>query len=528
MKFKKIYTLGLGLLIAGMSAVNAQTQDDEKIFYRMDRVKANNPWTKSLNYAGLTFNENQDFTIVELDFQYGKGNFRNVNAPHAFNKTSLQTESFRRLNKVFFYGKFSFDYMNRLKMGWCNVINPYRSPIFFADSMPGRQTLETYMLEGGIGYMIGNHWCIGAKIDYLTASNAKKKDARNKNTYVNLKVYPGVVYRSQYVNLGLNFIYQREIENINIRTIGTGRTPELLSVEGLWFYTSEQVTSTTSITRDIQDEALGGAAQVEFYTSRIRFFNQFSMLEKKQEIFNANYNKERGGEMKQRVYNYTGALNISGEKFSHYMNLQADFSNMLGYENIQQKEVINQNSTWTQFGKKNKSSIESIVCDANYNLFRNRTAYNSCWNAQIGAKGFYAERVYRLYPAKFQQILKNMEGYLSFEKNFLLKKGMLDCGIHGAYTIGGGTMLKMKQEAETALPNIDEYPQRKDLLEQEFEYIASDKIAGSINVRYTYFLNKEKGMNLYAIGHVNYKKSTSGLYDGKDWTTLQATIGLSF
>ena len=276
------------------------------------------------------------------------------------------------------------------------------------------------------------------------------------------------------MNLGLNFIYQREIENINIRTIGTGRTPELLSVEGLWFYTSEQVTSTTSITRDIQDEALGGAAQVEFYTSRIRLFNQFSMLEKKQEIFNANYNKERGGEMKQRVYNYTGALNISGEKYSHYMNLQADFSNMLGYENIQQKEVINQNSTWTQFGKKNKSSIESIVCDANYNLFRNRTAYNSCWNAQIGAKGFYAERVYRLYPAKFQQILKNMEGYLSFEKNFLLKKGMLDCGIHGAYTIGGGTMLKMKQEAETALPNIDEYPQRKDLLEQEFEYIASD------------------------------------------------------
>ena len=119
-------------------------------------------------------------------------------------------------------------------------------------------------------------------------------------------------------------------------------------------------------------------------------------------------NKERGGEMKQRVYNYTGALNISGEKYSHYMNLQADFSNMLGYENIQQKEVINQNSTWTQFGKKNKSSIESIVCDANYNLFRNRTAYNSCWNAQIGAKGFYAERVYRLYPAKFQQILKNI------------------------------------------------------------------------------------------------------------------------
>ena len=528
MRFNKIYTLGLGLLIAGMSAVNAQTQDNEKIFYRMDRIKANNPWTKSLNSAGLIFNENQDFSIVELDFQYGKGNFRNVNAPTAFNKINAQTESFRRLNRVFFYGKFSFDYTKRLKMGWCNVIDPYRSPIFFADSMPGRQTKETYHLEGGIGYMLGSRWAIGAKIDYVNASNAKKKDARNKNTYMNLKLYPGVIYRSKFLNAGVNFIYEKETENIDIRTIGTGRTPELLTVEGLWFYTSEQVSETTSITRDIRDEALGGAAQIEFFSDRIRFFNQFSILEKKQEIFKANYNKERGGEMKQRVYDYTGALNISGEKFCHYINLKADFSSMLGYENIQQKEIINQNSTWTQYGKKNKSLIEATTADVNYNLFRNRTAYNSSWNAQIGAKGFYVERTYRLYPAKYQQTLKNVEGYLAFTKNFLFKKGMLDCGLNGAYTIGGGTMLKMKLEAETGLPNLDAYSQRKDLLEQEFEYITSDKIAGGINVRYTYFLDKAKGMNLFAIGNVNYKKSTSGLYDGKDWTTLQATIGLSF
>ena len=53
-------------------------------------------------------------------------------------------------------------------------------------------------------------------------------------------------------------------------------------------------------------------------------------------------------------------------------------------------------------------------------------------------------------------------------------------------------MLKMKQEAETVLPNIDAYPQRKDLLEQEFEYITSDKIAGGVNVRYTYFTQQGK------------------------------------
>lgn len=528
MKFNKIYTFGLGLFIAGMSVANAQIQENEKFFYRMDRVKANNPWIKSFNSAGLIFNENQNLSIVELDFQYGRGTFRNVNEPSAFNKTSAQTESLKRLNKTFFYGRFSFDYTNRLKMGWCNVIDPYRSPIFFADSMPGRQAMETYHLEGGIGYVLGNRWAVGAKIDYSDISNAKKKDARNKNTYMNLKLLPGVVYRSSFLNAGVNFIYEKEVENINIKTIGTGRTPELLTVEGLWFYTSEYVGETTSVVRDIQDEAFGGAAQIEFFSNHVRFFNQFSILEKKQEIFKANYNKERGGEMKQRVYNYIGALNISGNRFSHYMNLKADFSNMLGYENIQQKEVINQNATWTQYGKKNKSRIESVVAGVDYSLFRNRTAYNSNWSVSVGAKGFYAERTYWLYPAKYKQTLKNMEGYLAFSKNFLFKKGMLDCGLNGVYTIGGGTLLNMEQEAETVLPNLDVYLQRKDLLEQEFEYLTSDRITVGGEIGYTYFLSGTQGMSLYAIGNVDYKKSTGGLYDGKECTVLRVAVGLLF
>ena len=49
--------------------------------------------------------------------------------------------------------------------------------------MPGRQTMETYILEGGIGYMLGKRWSIGAKIDYLTASNAKKRCPEQKHVH---------------------------------------------------------------------------------------------------------------------------------------------------------------------------------------------------------------------------------------------------------------------------------------------------------------------------------------------------------
>lgn len=525
MKLDKTYAIGFVLLFMGISAGKAQIRNHEKNLYRMEHIKTSNPWLESFNGSGLIFNEYSDFTIVEIGFRYGEGKFRNINAPEISNKTTVKTESFRKLNKVFLYGRFDFDYMNRKEMGWCNVINPYRSPIFFADSMPGTQTLETYNIKGGIGYAIGRHWTIGAKTDYLSASNAKKKDARNKNTYMNFNLYPGIMYGLPNLNAGLNFIYRKETENIEINTMGSDRTPELLNVEGLWFYTSEQVNETKAIKRDIEDETFGGAAQLEISNSRIRLFNQFSILEKKEEIFKANYNKERGGEMKERKYNYIARFDIKGRNFRHHINLTTDFSNMLGYENIQQNEIDNQNSKWIQYGKKNKSAIESRIFDMNYRLFRDRHSY---WEAQIGAKNTHTERTYRLYPAKFRQTLKNFETYISFTKNFLFEKSMLDCNLKGTYTKGNGNLLDMETETDTSLPDIENYKQRKDVLEAEFEYLTSDFFKGGIKIRYTYFLNKTEGINLYAIGGFHYKKSLSGMYDGRHRTGLETTIGISF
>ena len=230
--------------------------------------------------------------------------------------------------------------------------------------------------------------------------------------------------------------------------------------------------------------------------------------------------------MKQRAYIITPGL-CQRRKYNDYINLQADFSNMLGYENIQQKRSHKPKQHLDTIQEKNKSSIESIVYDANYNQFRNRTAYNSCWNAQIGAKRPLRRKSVPSLPCQFQQILKHRRLPFTRRKLPCSKRGMLDCGIKGVWHDRGRHDAKNETGSRNGLADIDEYPQRKDFTGTGIEYITSDKIAGGVNVRYTYFLNKEKGMNLYAIG-MSIKKVHQRPVRTVGLDNLQATIGLSF
>lgn len=524
MKINIIPILSLGLLLLFATSARAQ----EKNFYRMDRLKTDNPWILSHNAAGLTTGAVSRFSIVEANWQYNTGDFRNVSDPTDRNRMNLLTESLLRLNKVYFYGKFSFDYDIRRNKAWSSVLDPYYSSIYMADSIPGEQTLEVYRLDGGVGYPLGKHFAIGAKVAYETASNAKHKDARNENTYMNLQVYPGVLFQTGPVRIGLNMIYQKMTEMVDIKIIGTGKIHEIFQFEGLWHYKSTIIAEGASLQSNHQEKLYGGSLQLELFNDKISFFNELSITQRKQEAFPSDFTNERSGKIKERKYTYTGLLHKKGKSYDHYLSLRLDIANKLGFENIQQSEVIDQNEEWIQYGTKNKTSVEITQADIYYQLFRNRTAYNSSWDARIGAKGLHVKRIYRLYPARFVQKIENYEGYLSLNKNFLFQKGMFDCGLNLAYTFGDGTLLDTEKEGKGEIPDAQQYKRKDDLLQQEYAFFTSDRFLGGLNIRYTRFLNKEKGMSLYGNVKTFYCRSLNGWYKGEGRTNLQVTLGFAF
>lgn len=528
MKVNKIYILVLSLVFTGIAGVNAQTGESEKYAYRMERIRTANPWNTSYNSAGLVFNRNEDFSLVRLGYDYQKGSYRNVFEPTSEGQFKLNTESFRKIKKVYFYGNFDFDYSHRQNKAWASVLDPYRTPVFLADSTPGRQTLELYRVNGGVGYELSKHFAIGGRMDFEVANNAKKRDARNKNVYMSLQIAPGVMYRSKWMNLGLNFIYGRRTEKVDIRIYGTGQNHEIFEFDGLWFYTSDVIKESGTMEREYRDNIYGGAAQLELYGKRWRFFNQLAVTKGKEEIFRNKAGDDRGGEVETLVYDYDGVLQITGDKYDHRLKWAADFTTTLLFENLQRSVIIDQSSQIVQYGRKNKSDIDAVKADVSYTLYRNRTAYNSSWNLTAGGRGYIRENKYRMFPVEFKHEVKSLEGYLDFTKNFLFKKGMLDCGIGGSYAEGSGTLLDRNRVSPEERPDIDLYKQRKDLLWQEYEFLTSDKFSLNARFRYTYFLNKEKGMSLYADARLNYLKVISGIYKSRERTGIQAVIGLAF
>lgn len=524
MKAFKIHLFALVLL----TAATVGTQAQEKNYYRMERLKADNPWLTSYNAAGLVTNTAERFSIIEGGWQYENGKFRNVHDPSRLNGMNLRTESLLHLNKLYFYGKFSFDYKIRNHMGWTNVLSPYDTPIYVADSIPGEQTLEVYHIDGGVSYPLGKHFAVGAQIRYETTSNAKHKDARNQNTYMSLTLCPGVMFRSGPLRLGASMIYQKMTEFADIKIIGTGKIHEVFEFEGLWHYKSTVLSEGNTMEREYKQKIYGGAFQIEFSGKNFNFFNEFSVTQRRQDIYPNSFTNERSGKLKERNYSYNGLLHKSTKNYDHYLSLQLKSANYLTYENIQQIEIIDQNEVWVQYGIKNKSSVDRVDADISYRLFKNRTAYNSSWDAEIGARGFYVKKTYRLYPANFIQKAGNYEGYLSFNKNFLRDQGMFDCKVNLTYGIGEGKKLKTEMEAEGEIPGEDQYKRRNDLLEKEYDFLTSDHYRGTLSLRYTRFINKSKGMTLYGDARFCYSRSLDGCFAHQNRTAVSTCVGFTF
>lgn len=500
-----------------------------KFAYRMEQIKQANPWNSSNNSAGLIYNENEDFSTATLNYGYRKGKFAAVWDEKHHNRFNINTESFRNINRVWFYGRIDFDYVIRKEKTWSSVLSPIHTPIFLADTVPGKQTLELYSLSGGVGYDLNSRWALGGGIDYTTGSNAKNKDPRNKNTYMELSVRPGLIYRLNALRLGANFIYQRRTEKTEIKMFGSGHNQELFEFEGLWFYTSTVLSSSGNSEREFRDDIFGGALQVEYKGNHGQLLNEFTFRIGKQEIFRNKAGDDRGGEIDYRLYKYSGIANILKDDLALRMQLDADFGSRLSYENLQRKEVIDQTSHIVQYGRKNKGHRDNWGIGIQCALARLADSYRNNWEITLAARYRESEEQYRLHPTEFIQKIRYAEGSASFNKNHYRENHMWDWGITLSCGSGGGNALKTINSPDDEAAGAEDYKQRTELLLKEYDYLTATQGSGKLNIRYTRFLHKEKGMSLYGELTADYKQAVNGdNYKNKGRIDLGASVGLTF
>ena len=512
-----------------------------KNYYSFDYFYRSNFWLQGNNAAGLMFNNKalepiNAYTQFDGTLAYNDGPFRNIFTPASEQQYKLNAASYMKFNKIYLYGNFTYDYNFRKEVQWNGVLNPYSSPFMLADSIKGNQTLERFSLDAGIALPINKYFTAGVFMDYTVASAAKLKDLRNKNTYMNFQIRPAMLFHSDHWNLGLNFMYERTTEKIEYMQYEGSTAKTVFYLSGSWFYIEKAFSSTSGEKRQKSDDRLGGSFQVEFKTGDFKFYNEFSLSYRDAILSETGYLNQQYGDTETSDFRYDGKMSY---KNKHRLTGYIATSSMLGYKVIQRYErhpVYPTIFWWITYDRLNSYLRNTVDYEVAYSFDQTRSECNNTWNLTLGMKGYSIENAYILYPLKYVQEWNYTESFISFNKNFLMKSGMLDINPNMGRGWGSGTMNDMRimngmtlEEIETYMPLPEEPWQLSAPLAAEFAFMTADRLNVGFRCRYTHFLNKNKGSNLYGDFRYNYSYALSdNLLKDTHRSYFTLTVGLSF
>lgn len=529
MRMNTIYAVLVAMAVAVCSVVSAQPVPEKNLekYYTMERIRSKSGWLVSDNAAGLIFNH-ASLSTADVSYDFEKGGLRNVGDAQRTHKMGVQSESYQRWNRLSFYGKLGYDYTAGAGRNWAGNTDLYTSPMNLGDSVPGNTRNETYSLKAGVAYQMGN-WVIGVQGEYENQSLAKRRDARNKTTYMHLSIRPGVMFTSKVVDAGLNFTYERTTETVNYQSFGTNEQAiPVYLFEGLWFYTTQLASSgSNSNPYQYKGSEYGGAAQFELkFSPRVRLFNQFSAMYDKMERYLRDKD-EHLGDNDRLTYRYLGVLNVAGHCVDQRLSVDASWGDLLKYNNIQELAVdpVNNQTFYKQYGRFLKFSQKQRSVDADYKLYVKRNEWSSSWIVDVAYNYYKTESEYTIAPARYNQDVHFSKLMLGVTKNFRFdSRNWLDVTARGGYTFGGGNQL------EKTCPEgvqIDNENYRADLLAQEYAFLTNDRLNGEAGLRYThYFPAKKIGLYVDLKGRAAWARS--GLMDGSRRGGVFAAVGLNF
>ena len=154
---KKIYAVLLLTAVCAGSGVFAQSstpKENLEKYYTLERIRSKSGWLVSDNAAGLMLNQ-ASLSIAEVNYDFEKGGLRDVTDGPKVNVLGVQSESYRRWDRLSFYGKLSYNYAASTDRSWAGNAYIGDSPMLIGDSIPGNTRNETYAIEAGVAYRMG-------------------------------------------------------------------------------------------------------------------------------------------------------------------------------------------------------------------------------------------------------------------------------------------------------------------------------------------------------------------------------------
>jgi len=474
---------------------------------------------------------------VKANYTYGKGDFKNYFSPDSYYRSSIETESYNRLNdKMVVHGFVSYHYSKGKNFNATSFIDPYRVPFNFTDITKitkGDRREEQYHLVAAISYHLTNKFILGGKIDYKTINFAKLKDMRNINNILDLTLNIGLAYQlSKKSTLGVSYNYNRYIENVKMNKYGKNDISYwALFNRGTFMGLSKEHGENGILSSDSKKPwvDLTHAAGFQFNSSFSKKTDYH--IELNYENGKGHFGNDSDGSVMymkhtKEAFSLNTTLRMKAAKRTHLVSAKATYKNITNNEQLYREVTASGGNTVIDYyGESEMSDIKYTNADIRYDYLWGDTYRKAPWQFTADYTYNNSKRHSTYYPYYRKQDITWHVANLGIAKrihhkgnDYLIKYSA------GFLTGNGGEPIDGLYTSDTGSTVPPDY--LNDLLYKEKEYLTTERLLSTVTFRIEH--EYQKDMGIYIELNAAYTKPFKTEYLKGSFFEMSLTAGLAF
>ena len=190
-------------------------------------TEQSNVWMTSSNAAALTTFDDSTIAHAALSYRHDGGRLHTMSEGTRQDTYSADVRSYSRLSAdIVAYGSATYSRSNitdaagSMLMPTINLM-PF-DLVEDTNDNAGDKSMETFCINGAIGWKAWRCLAIGARLDYTAGTYAKQRDLRHSNTLMDMNAsLDAMLSLPHNSGIGIGMVYSRRTESMMFKTYGT-------------------------------------------------------------------------------------------------------------------------------------------------------------------------------------------------------------------------------------------------------------------------------------------------------------------
>ena len=186
-------------------------------------LPAQEPWREGRNIGGISFYPESASAEAALEGKVSSGGFRTPSEAATLWETGVRAQAESHFRDLVLTGNFGFNVKSGKDMTGSMFTHPGLYPVDVVEFTPGRKTMQTYGIGGGIAWKNGSRWIPGATVRFEGTNYSKRKDIRHTTYRQEVEVAPSILYDGDSWRIGATYIFSKDSEFIQAEQIGAAK-----------------------------------------------------------------------------------------------------------------------------------------------------------------------------------------------------------------------------------------------------------------------------------------------------------------